>query len=86
MPVVRAWPTPSTLMRRVLRQVADDLGDDGGRLGGADVESGDEAVGIHGGKAGDHLVTVAEVELDGAQPAPREIGFDRFQIGKPVAT
>ena len=32
---------------RMLRQVADDFGDDGGRLGRADVESGDEAFRIH---------------------------------------
>ena len=39
------------LDRRMLRQVADDLGDDGGRLGRADVESGDEAFRVHGNLA-----------------------------------
>src|SRR5205085_1040718 len=39
------------LNARMLRQVADDFGDDGGRLRGTDVESGDEAFRVHGNLA-----------------------------------
>ena len=36
---------------RMLGQVADDFGDDSGRLGRANIQSGDEAVRVHGNLA-----------------------------------
>ncbi len=36
---------------RMTRQVADDLRDDGGRLGGSDIQSGDQAFNVHGRRA-----------------------------------
>ena len=40
-------PDAEHLDRRMLRQIALDFGDDGGRLRGPDVESRDEAFRIH---------------------------------------
>ena len=37
--------------RWMLRQIADDFADDGGRFRGAEVESGDEAIRIHWSRA-----------------------------------
>ncbi len=64
--------------------VADDFGDDGGGLRGADVESSDEAFEVHC-KPGDHLVAIAEVELGGALIAAGEVGFNGKDIPASVA-
>ena len=44
-------PDPQHLDGGVLREIADDFGDDGGRLGRADVQSCDEAFRVHGNLA-----------------------------------
>src|SRR5688500_12046169 len=40
---------PQHFQGRMLREIADDFADDGGRLRGADVEAGYDAVGVHWG-------------------------------------
>jgi hypothetical protein len=40
-------PDAQHFQRRTFRQLTDDFTDDGGRLRGADVDAGDESVGVH---------------------------------------
>ena len=71
--------------RRVLRQVAVDFGDDGGRLRRPDVESSDEAF-RSSWQSGDHLVTITKIDLGDAQLfRARSPSTGRFRQGAPAS-
>src|SRR5438270_7439435 len=88
MPVVRAWPTPSTLMVGCFGRspsssammavvFADPISSPATRRSGFIRASW---------QSGDHLITVTKIELGRVQLLATEIGFDGFDFGETFQT